>query len=152
HAPADVDDRRTGGAAGGPGGRLQVEGVEVVVFCDPVRGRVAVESREGSGENRQLLAGIVADDADLAPDLRALRIQRQGRGFDEAQFLRIVAVNAEVMHRVAVHRKQLHFLATQEGGLRDNRTRGYDVAVGEDQAEFSVHHEAGRLRDRKSVV
>jgi len=33
-----------------------------------------------------LLAGVVADDADLAPDLRALRIQGQGLGLMKRSF------------------------------------------------------------------
>ena len=146
HAAADIDDRGAGGAAGGARGRLQVEGVEVVVLGDPVLGRVAIQARERAGEDRQLLAGVVADHADLAPDLRPFRVQRQRLGLDEAQLLRVVTVDAEVVHRVAVHRVQLHFLAVEEGRLRGHRPRGHDVTVGEDQAALGVHHEAGRLR------
>src|SRR5207244_2290805 len=136
------------GAARGPGRSLQVKGVEVVVFGDPVRGRVAVEPRQRSGQNRQLLAGVVADDADLAPDLRPFGIELQRLGLDEAKFLRVVAVDAEVVYRIAVHGIELNFLAIEEGRLRGHGTRGHDVAVGEDQAALGVDHEAGRLGAR----
>ena len=56
-----------------PGCRLQIEGVEVVVFRDAVFGRIAIEPRQRSGEDGELLAGIVADDADFASDLCAFR-------------------------------------------------------------------------------
>ena len=131
---------------GGARGRLQIEGVEVVVLADAVVGRVAVEPRERAGEDRQLLAGIVADDADLAADLRAFRIQRQRLGLDEVQLRRVVAIEAEVVHRIAIHRVELHFLAIEERGLGGHRARGHDVAVGEDQAALGIDHEAGGLR------
>ena len=52
-----------------------------------------------AGEDRELLAGVVADDADLAADLRAVRVQRQRARLDEAQLLRVVAIDAEVVDR-----------------------------------------------------
>src|SRR6185437_1979864 len=63
HDPAaDIDDRRPGGAAGGARGRLQIEGIEVVVLAEAVLGGLAIQPRERARQNGQLLAGIVADD------------------------------------------------------------------------------------------
>src|SRR6185295_4381603 len=102
HPSLDVDDRRARGAARGSGSRLQVEGVEIVVLADAVFGRVAVELGERAGEDGQLLARVVADYADLAADLRAVREQRQRTRLDETQLLRVVAVDAEVVDRIAI--------------------------------------------------
>ncbi len=92
HAPADVDDRRARRAARGAGRRLDVERVEVVVLADAVLGRLAIEPRERARQDRQLLAGVVADDADLGADLRAFRVERQRRRLDVAQLRRVVAI------------------------------------------------------------
>ena len=123
HAAFDVDHRRAGRAARGARRRLVVERVEVVVLADAVVRRFAIQARQRAGEDRQLLAGVVADDADLAADLRALRIELQLGGLDEAQLGRIVAIEAEVVHRIAIHRIQRHFLAIQEHRLRGDRAR-----------------------------
>src|SRR6185312_15389662 len=69
-ATPNVDDRRAGRSAGGPGGGLQIEGVEVVVLAEAVVWRLPIEAGERSGEDGELLAGIVADHPDLAADLR----------------------------------------------------------------------------------
>ena len=144
-AAADVDDRRARRAARGARGRLDVERVEVVVLADAVLGRLAIEPRERAGEDRELLARVVADDADLGADLRALRIQRQRRGLDVAELRRVVAVDAEVVDRVAVDRAQFDFLAVLEDRGRDHGPRRHDVPVGQDQAALGIDDEAGRL-------
>ena len=146
--PADVDDGRARGATRCARGGLQVKGVEVVVFRDPVLGGVAIEPRQCSREDRQLLTGVVADDADLAPDLRALRVERQGPRLDKTQLARIVAVQAEVMHRIAVHGVELHFLAVEEGRLGGHGPGRDDMAVGQDEAALGVDHEPRSLRGR----
>ena len=69
HRPAPgVDHRRPGRAALGARRGLQVERVEVVVAAAAVDGRVAVQPGEGAGEDRDLLAAVVADDADVEAD------------------------------------------------------------------------------------
>ena len=127
-------------------GRLQVERIEVVVLADAVFGRIAIELGDGAGEDGELLAGVVADDADLAADLRAVRIQRQRARLDEAQLLRVVAIDAEVVDRIAIHRIELHFLAIEERGFRGHRARRDHVAIGEDEAPLGVDDEARGLR------
>ena len=144
-ATVDVDDGRAGRPARGPGGGLDVEGVEVVVLPHPVVRRLAVEARERAGQDRQLLARVVADDTDLGAHLGAPGIERQLRRLDETQLRRVVAVQAEIVHRVAVDGLQLHFLAVQEHRLGGDRPRRHDMPVGQDQAPLRIHDESRRL-------
>ena len=145
HAALDVDHRRPGRTARGARRRLQVEGIEVVVVAAPVVRRLAVQPGDGPGEDGKLLAGIVAHHPDLAPDLRRLRHQRQFRRLDEPQRVRIVAEEPEVMHRIAVHRLQVHFLLVQEDRLGHHRPRRHHVPIRQDQPALGIHHEPGRL-------
>ena len=145
HPTLDVDDGGTRGSARSARGGLDVERVEVVVLAATVGRRLAVETRDGAGQNGDLFAGIVADHPDLASRLRALGRQRQCLRPDVAQLRRVVAEKAEVMHRVAVHRRQLHFLVVQEHRFRHHRARGHYVPVGQDQATLRIHDEARRL-------
>src|SRR5262249_33567880 len=69
YTTADIDDRRPRRAARGARGRLEVKRVEVVVFGNTVFRSIAIQPRQRAREYRQLLAGIVADDADLATHL-----------------------------------------------------------------------------------
>src|SRR6516225_6947059 len=105
-----------------------------------------------SGASRSSRASVPASidscSPALLPTTRISRpicapwIQLQRLGLDEAQLLRVVAVQAEVVHRIAVHRIQLHFLAVEESRLRGHGAGGDDVAVREDQPAFGIHHEA----------
>ncbi len=146
HATANVDDRRARRTAGRARRRLQIERVEVVVLREAVFRRRAIELRERARENRQLLTRVVADDADLATDLRAFRKQRQRLRLDEAQLRRVVAIDAEVVHRIAIHRIELHFLAIEERRFRRDRARRDDVTVGENQPALGIDDETGGLR------
>ncbi len=128
-----------------PGGRLHVERVEVVVLADAVRGGFAVEARERPCQDGQLLAGVVADDADLGADARAFRIQRQRHRLHVAQPGRVVTIDAEVVHRVAIDGVQLDFLPVLEHRGRHHRSGRDDVPVGQDQAALGVDHETRRL-------
>ncbi len=83
--PADVDHRRPGRAAGSARGRLQVEGIEVVVLAEAVLRRLPIEPGERAGEDGELLAGIVADDADFPADRGALGIELQRLRLDVVQ-------------------------------------------------------------------
>ncbi len=148
HAALDVDDGRARGAARGARCGLVIERVEVVVLAVAVFRGLAIQARESSGKDRELLAGIVADDANLAPDDGARRIKRQLRRPDEAQLRRIVVIDAEVVHGIAVDREELHFLAVLENRLRRDRTRGHHVAIGQDETALRVDHESGGLRGR----
>ena len=148
HAAADVEHGRAGRSARRARGGLVIERVEVVVAADAVFRRLAIEPRERSGEDRELLARVVADDADLDADLRAFRIQRQLGGLDEPELLRVVAIEAEVVHGIAIHRLELDFLAIEECRDGLHRARRDDVPVRQDQAALGVDHEAGRLRRR----
>ena len=78
-ATFDVDDGRARRAARRARCGLQIEGVEVVVIAAAVVRRLAVEPRDRAGEDRELLAGVVADDADVAADLRGLRARARAR-------------------------------------------------------------------------
>jgi hypothetical protein len=93
-----------------------------------------------------LLARIVPHHANFAADHRSRGIQRQFRRLDETQFLRVVAIDAEVVNRVAVHRVELHFLAILEYGLRRHRTRRHHVPIRQYEAALRVDDESGRLR------
>ena len=146
HAAADVEDRRAGGTAGSARRRLQVERVEVVVAAEPVLRGLAVEARERASEDRELLARVIAHDADLDADLGALGEERQLRRLDEAQLRRVVAIKAEVVHGVAVHGLELDLLAIQEGREGLDRPRRHHVAVGQDDAALGIHHETRGLR------
>jgi hypothetical protein len=122
HYPAlDVDDGRTRGAAGGARGRLDVEGIEVVVLAPSVERRLAVQTSQRAREDGNLLARIVADHADLAAGLRAFRPQWQRLRADMAEFRRVVAIKAEIVHRVAVHGLELDFLVVEEDRLGHHR-------------------------------
>ncbi len=52
------------------------------------------------------------------------------------------------MHRIAIHRVELHFLPVQKGRLRGDRAGRHHVTVGKDQAALGVDDETGRLRRR----
>jgi hypothetical protein len=73
-------------------------------------------------------------------------MQRQAGRLDEAQLRRVVAVQAEVVHRIAVHRIQLHLFPVEESGLRGHRPGRDHMAVGEDEATLGIHDEPGGLR------
>ncbi len=149
HHPAlDVDHRRTGGTARGAGGRLIVKRIEIVVLAVAVLRRFAIEARQRAGQDRQLFARIVADDADFTADHRALRIQRQLGRLNETQFCRIVAIDAEVMNRIAIDRIELHFLPVQEDGLRGHGSGRDDMTIGQYQSALGIDDEAGGLRGR----
>ena len=71
--PLGVHHGRARGAPLGARRGLEVEGVEVVVASAAVDRRVAVEPREGPGQDRDLFAAVVADDADVEADGGAVR-------------------------------------------------------------------------------
>ncbi|MEZ4379794.1 MAG: hypothetical protein R3A79_00480 [Nannocystaceae bacterium] len=142
----DVEDGRARRAAGGARRRLDVAGVEVVVAAQAVVRRRAVEAGDGAGEDRQLLAGVVADDADLGADLRLLRGEAQRLGGHEAQGRGVEAEEAEVVDRVAVDRLQRRLLVVEEDRLSHGGARADDVAVGQQEAALRVDDEGGRLR------
>ncbi len=144
-ASLDVDDGRPRRAPRRARRRLQVEGVEVVVVAAAVVRRLAVEPRDRAGENRQLLARVVADDANVAPDLGRLGNERQLDRANEPQIRRVVAEEAEVVHRVAVHGHEVDLLLVQEDGLGANGPRRHDVAIRQDQPALGVYDEARRL-------
>ena len=56
------------------------------------------------------------------------------RRLDEAQLRRVVAIEAEVVHRIAVHRLELDLLAVQEGREGLDRPGRHHVAVRQDDA------------------
>ncbi len=149
HHPAfDIDDRRAGRTARRAGGGLVVEGIEIVVLAVAVFGSLTIQARQGAGKNRQLLAGVIADHADFAADDRARRIQRQFGRLDEFEFRGIVAVDAEVMDGIAVHRIQLHLLAIEEDRLRGHGSRRHDMPIRQDESALGVDDEARGLRRR----
>ncbi len=141
----DIDDRRSRGAARRAGSGLQIKGIEVVVLAAAIIRRLPVKACNGTGEDRQLLAGIVADDTNLLADVGVIGVQRQFFRLDVSQVGGIVAEEAEVVHRVAVDRRQLHFLVIAKHGLGNNGTRGDDVAIGQDQTAPRVDDKAGGL-------
>ncbi len=144
-AAFDVDDGRARRAARRARRGLQIEGVEVVVVAAAVVRRLAVEPRDRAGEDRELLAGVVADDADVAADLRGLRHELELGRLHELQLARVVAEETEVVHRVAVHRHELDFLLIEEHGLGSHGSRRHDVPVGEDEPALRVDDETRRL-------
>jgi hypothetical protein len=97
-------------------------------------------------QNRQLLAGIVADNADFPADLRPVGVERQRTGLDEPQPARLVAINAEVVDRIPVDGIQLHLLAIEKSGLGGHGARRHDVAIREDESALGIHDEPGSLR------
>jgi len=144
-ATVDVDHRRAGRTAGRAGGRLQIEGVEIVVLAAAVLGCLAVEPGDGAGQDRELLAGVVAHDADLPAGARAGRRKLELGRLDEAQRVRVVAEEAEVVDGIPVDRRERHLFVIQEHGLGHHRPRRHHVTVGQDQAPLRVHHESGGL-------
>ena len=54
-------------------------------------------------------------------------------------------VEPEVVHRIAIHGIELHFLAIEEGGLGRDRAWRDHMAIGEDQSALRIDHEAGGL-------
>jgi hypothetical protein len=64
---------------------------------------------------------------------------------DEAQLRRIVAIEAEVVHRIAIDRVQRDFLAIEETPPAPSPSGRHDVTIREDQAALGVDDEAGRL-------
>ena len=148
HPPAPVDDRRPGRSTRRARGRLEVEGVEVVVAALPVARRLSIQARDGAGQDRELLPGVVPDHADLRPDTGALGRQRQLGDLHEADLGGIEAVEAEVVHRIPVDGQKLDLLAVQEERVRPDRARLHHVPIGQHQTLRSVHHESRRDRSR----
>ena len=66
-------------------------------FPDRIDRRLAVEPRQRAGEDRQLLAGVVADDTDVTADLCGLRHELELSRLHELELLRVVAEEAEVV-------------------------------------------------------
>ena len=132
HAAVDVDHGRARRAAGRARGCLIIERVEVVVLAVAVLRSFPVQARQRAGENGQLLARIVAHHADLASDDGPGGIQRQLRRLDEAQLGGVVAIDAEIVHRVAVDRIELDLLAILEYRLCGDRTGRDHVSIRED--------------------
>ncbi len=66
-------------------------------------------------------------------------------GRDVTQLERIVTIEAEVVHGIAIDRAQLDFLAILEHCRRHDRSGRDHVPVGQDQAALRVDDEAGRL-------
>ena len=126
-----------------------VEGVEVAVVAAGRSRRVAVEARERAGQDRELLARVVSDHADLGADARRLGRERERLGPHEAHRLRVVAEEAEVVDRIAVHRPDAHALVVQEHRLGRHRPRPHHVAVREDQPALGVDDEARRDRGHR---
>ncbi len=62
-----------------------------------------------------------------------------------AHRLGIERVDAEVVHRIPVHRAQLDLLVVEEDRLGHHRARVHHVAVGQDQAPLGVDDEPGAL-------
>ncbi len=144
-AALDVDHRRARRAARRARRGLQIERVEVVVVAAAVVRRLAVEPRYGPREDRELLARVVADDADIAADLRRLRHELELGRLHELQLLRVVFEEAEVVDRVAIHGREIHFLLIEEHGLRAHGAGRHDVAIREDDPALRVDDEAGGL-------
>ena len=123
---------------------LQIEGAKSLYLPMPYFGCVAVELGDRAREDRELLAMLLPMTRISRPTARRPDTVAASEG-DEAQ-LRVVAVDAEVVHRIAVHRVELHFLAVEERGLGGHRARRHDVAVREDQSALGVDDEPRRLR------
>jgi hypothetical protein len=96
-------------------------------------------------QNGELLAGVVAHHANLAPDLRALWKQRQRLRLDVAQLGRIVTIDPEVVDRIAVHRIELDFLAIEKYGFGRDRPRRHHMTIGQYQTALRVDHKARSL-------
>ena len=112
---------------------------------------MAVEPCDRAREDRQLLAGVVADDADVAADLRGLRHELELGRLHELQLLRVVAEEAEVVDRIAIDRREVDFLLIEEHGLRAHGPRRHDVAIREDDAVLRVDDEPRGLRRRVAL-
>ena len=95
-----------------------------------------------------MLPCVVADHANLAADDGTRRIQRQLGRLDEFEFRRVVAIDAEVMDGIAIHRIQLHLLAIEEDRLRGHRPRRDDVPVRQDEPTLGIDDETRGLRRR----
>ena len=147
-AALDIDDRAARGAAGGAGSGLYVEGVEVVVAAEAVVGGGAVQPRDGSGKNREPFARVVAHDPDFAPELRRFGGQLQALGPDVAEPGRVVAEEAEIVHRIGVQALEFDLLLVGEQRLALHRAGRYDVPVGQDDPALRVHDEAGPVEQR----
>jgi hypothetical protein len=141
-ATACIDHRRARRSAGGVGGGLQVEGVEVVVAVPPVDGSVAIEAGQRAGEDRELLSRVVAHDPHLGAYSRAFRRQRELDARHEAQVSRVVAEEAEVVDGIPVEGLELHLLVILKDGLGHRRAGLHDVAIGQDDPPLRVDHEA----------
>ena len=90
---------------------------------------MAVEPRDRAREDRELLAGVVADDADVAADLRAFGNERELGRLHELKLARVVTEEPEVVHGIAIDGLELDFLLIEEHGLRAYRPRRHDVPV-----------------------
>ena len=148
HSPLYIDDRRARRSARRARGRLEIERVEVVVLAVAVRGCLPVQARQGARKYRELLACVIADDPDLAPNDGSFRVQGQRYRFDEPQLRRVIPVDAEVMNGIAVYRPQLHFFAILEYGLGRDRARRDHVPIRQDQAALGINDKPGRLSGR----
>ena len=140
--PVDVDHGRPRRPARCARRRLVVEGVEIVVAGGAVPGRFPIEARQGSRQDRQLLAGVVSHHADLRADPRVLRDELQLAGRHELDLGRVVADDPEVVDGIAIDDLDGHLFVIEEYGLDRRRPRVHDVTVGDDEAALGVDHES----------
>src|SRR5210317_613562 len=104
-----------------------------------------IKPGELAGQDRQLLAGIVADDPDLATEFGTRRVQGEISRLDEPQFRGIVSVDAKVVDRVPVDRINGYLFVIDENRLGHDRTGRHDVAIGQDQSTARIDYESGGL-------
>ena len=117
-------------------------------YDELVERRRAIEAGEGSREDRKLLSRVVAEDADLAADLGALRRQLDRPGPDELHGAGVVTEEAEVVDGIPVQGEYVDLFVIEKDGLGSHRPRHHHVAVGQDETPFVVDDEARRARDR----
>mmetsp|Transcript_33447 Transcript_33447/g.96112 ORF Transcript_33447/g.96112 Transcript_33447/m.96112 type:complete len:357 (-) Transcript_33447:132-1202(-) len=131
--------------------RPRVEGVLVVVDRAELR-HVTVNSSDGSRQDLQLLARIVAHNADLGAHPQGLRVQQNLGAAREPELGGVVAEEAEVVHWVSIQHLHLKLLvAVKDRNGTDGANAG-DVSVGEDEAPRPVHHEAGPLGGGRRIL
>ncbi len=95
-----------------------------------------------------MFTGVITNDSNFLTDCRAVRYQRQFRRFNVLEFGRVVAIEAEIVHRVPVDGCQLHLFVILENRLSNDRARRYDVTIRQYDAAFRIDNESGCLRRR----
>ena len=108
---------------------MKIESIKIVVVATAIVRRLPVESRDGAGQYRELLACIIANYANILSYLRSFRHQGQLSRVYKFEMLRVIAEKAKIMNRISIDWNKFNFFLIRKNRLCDDRARCYHMAV-----------------------